>query len=407
MTDEKKKQGLRLKGEVDLIQMDGSLLINAGTSRFTRISGEYAPLAKRMMEMLKDGAQLQEIYKAFDDDLDEMDVDEILETLDQYQMIEKTSMDYGLSKDELARYRQQINHLVARFPMDAAENYIHQLKNLNVFVYGAEMLAGRIIQSLLLTGVGTVNVFTNLNEVAADEVFNTTFYRTEDVGKNKREVIVKRAKELNPHVKLNVFYEEEDQEVLKNADLVILAFDIPNHAAYEEINRFLVKHKKVSLLCGFVQDDFFYGPTMVPGETACYACFEKRCRGNKTFFNEYLSYMEFLKQKQRAGNAMGVRLDMIASFVVNEVLLLIPYLEKNIAQIMSRRIGVMTMEESVYLNNVFRYGRPVTWNNQVTIEFYPQFKLVNNPVLRLPRCEVCGSTADKKPMLSPWSLPLE
>jgi molybdopterin/thiamine biosynthesis adenylyltransferase len=407
MTDEKTKEGLRLKGEVDVIQMDGSLLINAGTSRCTKISGEYAPLAQRMLEMLKNGAQVQEIYEAFEEDLDEMDVDEILETLDQYQLIEKTTTDYGLSKEELTQYRQQINHLVARFPMDAAENYIRQLKNLDIFVYGAEILASRIIQSLTLAGVGALNVFTNLNEVVADEVFNTTFFRQEDIGKNKQEVIVNRARELNPHVKLNVFYEEEDQEVLKKADLVILAFDIPNYAAYEEINRFLVKHKKMSLLCGFVQDDFFYGPTMVPGETACYACFEKRCRGNKSFFNEYIGYMEFLKQKQRVGNAMAVRLDMITSFVVNEVLFLVPYLEKNISQIMSRRIDIMTMEESVYLNNIFRYGRPTTWNNQVTIEFYPQFRLVNNPVLRLPRCEVCGSTADKKPMLTPWSLPLE
>lgn len=407
MTDEKKKQGLRLKGEIDLIDMDDTLLINAGTSRFTRISGEYAPLVKRMMEILKDGAQKEEIFKAFQDDLDEMDVEEILQTLDQYQLLQKGSADYGLTKEERVRYRQQINHLAARFPMDASEKYLHQLKNLKIFIYGAELLGSRIIQALTLMGVGSIDVLTNFKEVVDDERYNTAFYREGDAGKNKPDVIVKRCKELNPHVNVKVFFEAEDQEVLKNADLVILAFDIPNYAAYEEINKFLVKHKRPSLLCGFLQDDYFFGPTLVPGETACFACFEKRCQGNKSFFREYTSYMEFLKQKRQVGNAMGVRLDLIASFVANEVLFLMPYLEKNITQILSSRIGIMTMEESVYLNHIFRYGRPTTWGNQVTMEFYPQFKLVNNPVLRLPRCEVCGSTADKAPMVTPWSLPLE
>jgi molybdopterin/thiamine biosynthesis adenylyltransferase len=336
-----------------------------------------------------------------------MDVKEILETLDKYQVLQKSSVDYGLSKEEQERYRQQINHFTARFPADAAEIYVKQLKNMNIFIYGAELLGSRIIQSLALLGVGSIDVLTNFNEVVEDEIFNSTFYRPGDLGKNRKEVILDRCKEINPHVKCNVYYEEEDQDVLKKADLVILAFDASNYAAYEEINRFLVKHKRAAMLCGFLQDDLFFGPTIIPGETACFACFEKRCRGNKSFFQEYISYLEFLKQKSRVGSALSVRLDLIASFVANEVLMLLPYLEKNISRIMEAKLDIMTMEEAVQLNNIFRYGRPVTWNNQVTFEFYPQFRLVNNPVLRLPRCEVCGSTADKKPMVTPWSLPLE
>lgn len=409
MTDmtEKLNESIRLKGDVDIIEMEDTLLLNAGTSRFTKISGEYAALVKKIIPLLRVGARIDDICKALADDLDEMDVMEILETLDGYQILQKTRVNYGLSDEELTRYRQQINHFVARFPAAASEDYIEQLKRLNIFIYGGEMLGARLIQALTLLGVGSVNVLTNLNEIVPDEVYNTSFYRQEDIGRNKQEVIVSRCKELNPHVKCRVYYEKEDFDVLKDSDLVILAFDVPNYAAYEEINRFLIKHKKACLLCGFMQDELFFGPTMVPGETACFACFDKRCRGNKSFYHEYSALLEFMKQKTRPGNALGARLDMISALVVNEVTLLLPYLQKNINQLLERRLQVMTMEEAVQLNNIFRYGRPATWNNQITIEFYPQFRLVNNPVLRLPRCEVCGSTADKRPMVTPWSLPLE
>ncbi|MGE5344146.1 MAG: ThiF family adenylyltransferase [Candidatus Omnitrophota bacterium] len=398
---------LRLKGDIDLIDMEGAILINAGTSRFTKISGEYVPLVKRIVEMLRRGVTLQELIKAFDEDLDEIDVKEILKTLDSYQVIQTSSVDYGLSGTEQARYRQQINHFTARFPADASEEYIKQLKTMDIFIYGAELLGSRIIQALALLGVGSINILTNFEDVVEDEVYNTTFYRSRDIGKNKKETILKRCKEINPHVKYRVYYENEDQEVLKTSDLVILAFDISNYAAYEEINRFLVNHKRPALLCGFLQDDFFFGPTIIPGETACFSCLEKRCRGNKSFFQEYISYLEFLKQKRRVGNALSARLDLISSFIINEILMLMPYLEKNISRIMAVRLEAMTIEDAVQLNNIFRYGHPITWNNQVTFEFYPQFRMVNNPLLRMPRCAVCGSTADKKPMVIPWSLPLE
>src|SRR5437773_12034096 len=70
-----------------------------------------------------------------------------------------------------------------------------------VLVVGAGALGNEVLKNLALLGVGTVYVI-DLDEVEPSNLSRSVLFRAEDGGRGKAEVAARRAREINPDVRM-------------------------------------------------------------------------------------------------------------------------------------------------------------------------------------------------------------
>lgn len=108
------------------------------------------------------------------------------------------------------------------------------------------------------------------------------------------------------------------------------------------------------------------GPTIGPGQTACYRCYEMRYKSNLTHFEAYSQFEAYART--------------LSSFPDFGML---PPLAELVA-------GVLAAE-------VVRFhtpgDRPISWGKLLTYDS-TSFKLEAHPVLKLPRCATCSPTVN-------------
>jgi len=109
------------------------------------------------------------------------------------------------------------------------------------------------------------------------------------------------------------------------------------------------------------------GPTFIPGQTACYTCFELRLEANLVEFDAYCRHRDFaLREPGQRTRHVGAVLDLTAG-----------YLGYDLFRLLTLGHG-LTQGRYIRLN--FTYGATET-----------------NDVLRLPRCPECGKAASGRP----------
>lgn len=145
-------------------------------------------------------------------------------------------------------------------------------------------------------------------------------------------------------------------EAVEAADLLICAVDRPRPDLLSDLNR-RAHDAETAWLVGQIHGlDGFVGPTVFPGETACYECFRERMLANVEFGND--AYRSDYAEK---ATAMG----------------LLP-----LAQILA---GYLTLDAFHLLVDDVGF----TAGSVLHFDFF-DFSVESNEVLKLPRCDACG-----------------
>lgn len=145
-------------------------------------------------------------------------------------------------------------------------------------------------------------------------------------------------------------------EAVEAADLLICAVDRPRPDLLSDLNR-RAHDAETAWLVGQIHGlDGFVGPTVFPGETACYECFRERMLANVAFGND--AYPSDYAEK---ATAMG----------------LLP-----LAQILA---GYLTLDAFHLLVDDVGF----TAGSVLHFDFF-DFSVESNEVLKLPRCDACG-----------------
>jgi molybdopterin/thiamine biosynthesis adenylyltransferase len=101
------------------------------------------------------------------------------------------------------------------------------LRNSRVLVVGAGALGNEIVKNLVLVGVGTVDVI-DMDTIENSNLSRCVFFTAADQGQAKAEVLVRRARELNPDVSLRAIVRPVQtlgSGAIADYDLVIAGLD--------------------------------------------------------------------------------------------------------------------------------------------------------------------------------------
>lgn len=153
-------------------------------------------------------------------------------------------------------------------------------------------------------------------------------------------------------------------EAVEAADCVVYAADRPDPDATDRLNR-LVHDAETPLLVGQVAGlDGVVGPTIIPGETACYECFRQRRYANVEAPEGYRAYEEVVAD---TSGAPGPNLP-------------------GFGRIVAGCLGLELVNQLV--SGVgFTVGRIIHYD-------FADLSVEANDVLRMPRCSVCGESGD-------------
>ncbi len=109
------------------------------------------------------------------------------------------------------------------------KNAVEKLANSRVAVFGVGGVGGYVVEALVRSGVGTLDLIDN-DDVSISNINRQIIATTKTVGRSKVEVAKERALEINPNVKINIyqmFYtpETEEQFDFSQYDYVVDAID--------------------------------------------------------------------------------------------------------------------------------------------------------------------------------------
>lgn len=157
---------------------------------------------------------------------------------------------------------------------------------------------------------------------------------------------------------------EQLPRVVREASVAVLVTDRPAPDLFAELNRLAHDSDTPYVsgrVCGF---DGLVGPTVVPGETSCYECFEQRRDANLPSADEYHEFERTVGETgESPGPATSAFGHVVAGLVTTELL-----------NFLARDVGLLA-------------GRVVRYDfSQLTVE--------TNEVLRMPRCPVCDTGDD-------------
>ena len=180
-------------------------------------------------------------------------------------MTHSIDMNLALSDDEMHLYSRQI--LLEGWDIDAQE----KIKLANILIVGCGGIGCSSAELLARAGVGQITLI-DADTVEISNLQRQIAYVAEDIGFYKAEVLAKRLKRINPHIRVLVETSKLDQQ---NAQQLIASQDLVLDGCDNFTTRYLVnqicKQANVPLISASAIG--FQGQLlMVEGQSACYEC---------------------------------------------------------------------------------------------------------------------------------------
>ena len=180
-------------------------------------------------------------------------------------MTHSIDMNLSLSDDEMHLYSRQI--LLEGWDIDAQE----KIKLANILIVGCGGIGCSSAELLARAGVGQITLI-DADTVEMSNLQRQIAYVAEDIGFYKAEVLAKRLKRINPHIRVLVETSKLDQQ---NAQQLIASQDLVLDGCDNFTTRYLVnqicKQANVPLISASAIG--FQGQLlMVEGQSACYEC---------------------------------------------------------------------------------------------------------------------------------------
>jgi len=154
--------------------------------------------------------------------------------------------------------------------------------------------------------------------------------------------------------------EAQLQSEIEDASFVVACSDRPHRDLFELVNQLAIETETPWTAGQILGRNGVVGPTVFPGETACYACFEQRLLSN-------VSTVEHCKQYLAAGSGQDRSTHVTP-------------LERIVS-------GYLSLD----LFNLLAYGSGYTAGRVLTIDSLT-LSFSSEDVLRVPRCSACAAT---------------
>lgn len=282
-----------------------------------------------------------------------------------------------LKREELECFEPQLTYF-SHF----SENPLEQqgrLHKASVAVCGLGPLGIRVSRILASSGVGRL-LGIDGKPVSDEDVYQSFFFRAEDIGKPRGTIYGQRASEWLK----NTHWEgrEEDQESvehlirnLTDMDYLVVCSESLNPLFFESVNKACNQIDLTWTSCVMEDHTATVGPTVIPKQTACWKCYDLRVKANIDHYEEYLAFDEYLRKSESNPVRFGYllpSLDLIAGLTALEV-----------------------------IKDLSGLTPPLTYGAQISVNLLTtEFDL--HPVLKLPRCPVCGRLNDQGAMVRPF-----
>lgn len=160
-------------------------------------------------------------------------------------------------------------------------------------------------------------------------------------------------------------------DLVSGCDLVMFMPDRPALQAREAVHAACMAAGVKLSTAGFLTStEVVVGPTVVPGDTACWKCYEHRVKGVQDHYVEFTAFQQFLRENPE----------------VDPVSSRLPALGQTLA-------GMAAFETVRILTNLLP---PLTYGAMITLNCMTMSLDVHD-VLKLPRCPVCGPARTAPP----------
>lgn len=351
-----------------LIRMDDVLLAKTMT-RLAKMEGTLtSTLIPRMLPLLDGRHTKDEITEALVD-TDKAVVSEILDKLDNAGLLNWTQdTAEEISDDELELYESQLAFF-SEFA-DPRETQ-RRLKNSSVLIVGLEELGVQVLLGLAAMGVGHLAG----TQFAGDRMHER---REDDESASTR--LAERVSNMNPHVKFVVKDSAIDSvadlsAAARNVDLVVACAEKPNPTLFETVNTACLSMSVPWTCCQISDTEALIGPSIIPHQTPCYRCYEKRTFGTLQHYEEHLAILEHLKK-----NPTDLKFGRLPCF--------------------ESIVAGLTCSEAVRL--LTDVVEPATIGKVLVLDLL-SMNLASHKVLKLPRCDACGRPSKQEPTMRLWS----
>lgn len=185
-------------------------------------------------------------------------------------------MDLELNDDEMHLYSRQI--LLDGWDIEAQE----KLKLANVLIVGCGGIGCTSAELLARAGVGQITLI-DADTIEMSNLQRQIAYVEENIGFYKSEILAKRLKQINPHIRIENYNSKLDES---NAEQLISTQDLVLDGCDNFTTRYLVNQICTQLNVPLISASAigFQGQLfMVEGDSACYEClFPKEEHANES-----------------------------------------------------------------------------------------------------------------------------
>ena len=185
-------------------------------------------------------------------------------------------MDLELNDDEMHLYSRQI--LLDGWDIEAQE----KLKLANVLIVGCGGIGCTSAELLARAGVGQITLI-DADTIEMSNLQRQIAYVEENIGFYKSEILAKRLKQINPHIRIESYSSKLDES---NAEQLISTQDLVLDGCDNFTTRYLVNQMCTQLNVPLISASAigFQGQLfMVEGDSACYEClFPKEEHANES-----------------------------------------------------------------------------------------------------------------------------
>jgi len=350
----------KLKGHYDIVPAGRDRLQARSSESVFSLSGKtIEEIFKELLPLLNGEFTVDEIVEKLDRIAEPNLVRATLQKLEESMLIEDASSksDAGLGPEVLERYQKQLTFFATATDWGTELENQKALMEASVAIIGDGELAERLGSELLRAGIGSlrgVNLFCSEQGGPGQE------------GSSFRGL----------GISLDDMKSAEEAVIADRPRVLVLAFDRPEPALLEPLNRLSQDQNIPLLLCQLNGTEGIVGPFIVPGQTACLLCHHLRVTRNLDFFKEYRVWENWVKgdgHERRSGyGVLGGFAAVIAGLGSLEII-----------------------KTTSGFHEPELYGRFLTVNALT-------FEVLSHPLLRLPRCPGCGNsrgTATRTPWL--------
>lgn len=366
-----------LRAGVEVVSVDGETVLLRSFSRTVMLSGEF--VSSQLPDLLRrmDGkATIQEITANVSETV-RPEFEQFLSLLlSKGLLCEGTPAD----TDSDLRGRGGANtHEYAYWSLHgaSASEAVRRLESASVVIVNLGGVGLTVTRALAASGVGKITAIDPHPVRASDAALG---YRAEDVGKSRvnavaRDIAAGKCRKFVPRAS-SVQELSNWDEVVSEADLVVLCSDAMSLAPYDITNEACIRHKTRWVSARIDRSRGIIGPFVVPEQTPCFLCFELRSRANSEHPGDHEAIYRHWKNIDGISDDWPI-IPPFAGVVGN-------YLALDIQRVLAGN------QLSMFLGRMFHVD-------------FQTFESRFHDILKLPRCPAC-SRERGRPLTRIWDI---